>query len=1297
MTLANSQEIKNYLAKEAKTRKLNQEIREKLRQQCLKLELSIDQLESIEEQKEAKETILKNQQLIQALKEKTDQQIEAIYSNGNNLLLAASAGSGKTFVMIERIIDRISRGIRLTDLFISTFTNLATNELKERLEKILRAKLGKSTDLEEKKKFRQALNDLPNSDIMTMDSFSGKLIRNYYYQLDIDPNFRLLNDQTEIENLKEELFISLENNFLNEVYSGFNKKDFAQLIRNFSNDRNDQGFFNTILQIHRFAESTPDPIKWLEDDMLSGYQKYKSFKDFPSDLTIEFTRYLQKFTNYLKELVASDVILWGKKDHQWKLEMLNRRIEKYDTYINSLSEGQDIETIIDSFIPIVKTDDGKQLLTLRQIKDDDARINYPIIKSEFDDIYQKVLLVYRHKSVIESYNSNFEILTKYLQKFSILFYRKYLETKLKKGLLEYGDINHLAIKLLRDNPDILANYKEKYVEIMVDEYQDTNHMQDTMLNLLSNGKNRFMVGDVKQSIYGFRLADPNLFLEKQSVYTSTDKGQVIRLKENFRSHQEVLYFTNAIFEKLFDYQLTNMEYDEDEHLKFGNLTFPKEVDSTNYPELLIYQKDKSKQLIDFDDYGVESGEIEIVAQKIMELIQSGVKAQEIAILVRNRNQNATIETILTNHDIPVVLLDGKANYLQSIEIKVMLATLRAINNPYSDIDLVALMRSPMFNFNEDELMKIRLQNRFSKYYDALICAKELTGEDSNLISNELKQKILDFLAILNSWRDFRVTHSIYELLLKIYREKYYLDYVGGLTRGAQRQANLQALLTRAKSFEINGYKGLFQFIHFIDSYLQRSNDLEEAPIEKKADAVRVMTIHKSKGLEFPYVFIVNMAGKFNKGDLKKNTIITRENGVAIKALLPYARTLIEMETLPYTINKMIKEKSLIAEEMRLLYVALTRAEKKLYLSGTVTSSSKTAKTTDVAFGTAKSTFFDNWKNKIDEKTGILSDTLRLSDNFLNWIGGILWSIEEPLGKEFVSEKIGAKVIIYTDQDIVPTIETRKAKVSFNVFDTLTQPFEAEQTWIEEARFAKQILDSVESYNQSNLLNIQMPTIQTPSAIKKRYETLLSDCTQPAALINTSFDFPIFTPDVGKLSGAEFGSLTHELLQKIDFTSENLEMEISRIISNNTSNLDEEEIVKITFFFQKIVIFFTENLLGKKIVNAAKTGELHREQPFSMLVDTTVINNIDFNHVIYTENDNHVLIKGVIDGYFELDDELILFDYKTDHNVSRETLIQRYRKQVEVYARALGESINHSKKIRSYLIALSMEPIEVIEI
>lgn len=1297
MTLANNQEIKQFIAKEAKIRQSNEKIREKLKQQSMELEQSLNRSDLADKQQEIKQVILKNNEVIQTLKEKTDQQIEAIYSNGNNLLLAASAGSGKTFVMIERIIDRISRGVRLTDLFISTFTNLATNELKERLEKILRAKLLESTDIDEKKRFRQALNDLPNSDIMTMDSFSGKLIRNYYYLLDIDPNFRLLNDQTEIENLKEEIFVSLENSFLNEEHPGFTKVNFSQLIRNFSNDRSDQGFLNVILQIQRFAESTSNPIKWLEDDMLNGYKKYNNFKDLPQELIEDFTNALLNLTDYIKGLIKSDVILWGKKDHHWKIEMLTKRLEQYDKYIILLNNGQDVSDIINSFIPIGKTDDGKQLLTLRQIKDDDERINYPVIKAEFDEVYKKFLMVFNNKSVIESYNDYFKILTKYLQQFSILFYRKYLETKLEKGLLEYGDINHLAIKLLYDNPDILAIYKEKYVEIMVDEYQDTNHMQDTLLNLLSNGKNRFMVGDVKQSIYGFRLADPNLFLEKQSIYANTNEGQVIRLKENFRSHQEVLYFTNSIFEKLFDYQLTNMEYNEDEHLKFGNLIFPKEVDSDNYPELLIYQKDKSKQLIDTEDSDVEFGEIEIVAQKINELIQSGVSAKEIAILVRNRNQNATIESILTNHDIPVVLLDGKANYLQSIEIKVMLATLRAINNPYSDIDLVALMRSPMFKFNEDELMRIRLQNRYSKFYDALICAKELSETTSDLISKELNLKISNFLLVLNSWRDFRVTHSIYELLLKIYQEKYYLDYVGGLTRGAQRQANLQALLTRAKSFEINGYKGLFQFIRFIDSYLQRSNDLEEAPIEKKDDAVRVMTIHKSKGLEFPYVFIVNLAGKFNKGDLKKNTIITRENGAAIKALVPYSHSLIEMETIPYTVNKMIKEKSLIAEEMRLLYVALTRAEKKLYLSGTVTSSSQTLKSIDEAFGTAESSFFDSWKNKIDEKTGILLDSLRLSDNFLNWIGGILWSVENPVGKEFISENVGVKVNIYTENEINQTIESQENLVSFNIFDTLTQPFEAEQTWIEEARCAKQILDSSEIYNQNNLINIQMPTIQTPSAIKKRYESLLSDCAQPLTLTNTSFDFPVFNPRDENLSGAEFGSLIHDLLQKINFTTIDLKTEVSNIIFSNTDKLNQEEIAKITQFFQKIVDFFTDSLLGRNIVNAAIAGTLHREQPFSMLVDTTIINDIDFKQEIYTEYNNHVLIKGVIDGYFELDDEIILFDYKTDRNVSRETLVQRYQKQIEVYAKALSESLNHVAKIKSYLIALNMEPVEVIEI
>ncbi|MDR1568598.1 MAG: helicase-exonuclease AddAB subunit AddA [Streptococcaceae bacterium] len=1301
MNLASKDEIDKKIDLEEQRRFENQKTRNRMKQKIEEIKDLLNQ-QTAEEFPDKKKELEELQKELKNLHEKTEQQIEAIYDNGQNLLLAASAGSGKTFVMVERILDRIARGVRLSELFISTFTNLATAELKERLEVVIRKKLLQATNMEEKHLYHQALTDLPTADILTIDSFSGRLVREYYYLLDIDPNFRLLNDTTEIVNLKEKIFRELEEELLSGKNKIITKENFAKLIRNFSNDRSDIGLFEVINQIHTFAESNAEPIGWLETEMLKGYEKYKTFDQVPGNLVADLSDTLLDFADYLKIMLTEELIIFGKKDHETKINLLNIRVKKYEEAADLLLRKKPVEEILSNLIPINKTEDGKQLLTTRQIKDDYAKDVFVKKRGNFTKKEKRIVQIYQHRKTIEKFTNNFEILTKILQDFSLLFYQRFLQAKIQQGLLEYADINHFAIQLLKENVDILRFYREKYVEVMVDEYQDINRMQEKLLELLSNGDNRFMVGDIKQSIYGFRLADPNLFIDKQKKYQNVNEkeGKLIRLKENFRSHQEVINFTNVIFEHLFDETLTNMTYDEDEKLKFGNLALPSKTRASNYPELLIYHNDRSKKIIE-EEEGIEAGEFEIIGSKIKELLKNGVQADEIAILVRNRSKNAEIESILDRYGIPVNLLDGKANYLQSIEIQVIFSTLRAINNPYSDIDLVALMRSPMFRFNEDELMRIRLQKQYAKFYEAVLKSLQPDAKNQKLIESPLRNKIESFLKVFNNWRDFRVTHSIYDLILKIYQEKYYLDFVGGLSRGKQRQANLQALLTRAKIFEQNGYKGLLLFIKLIDSYLEKSNDLEEVPTEKKDNAVQVLTIHKSKGLEFPYVFVVNLGKQINRKDLQNKVIITREVGVGIKAIVPHYQALIEMETIPYTVSKMVKERTLVAEEMRLLYVAFTRAEKKLFLTATVSSSKQLKTAFDENFGTASSKVFDKWRDKIDGNSGLLSDDLRLGNSIIDWIGGIIWSLENPDKDSFISDNLGVNVKIFTDEDIQLTNQNeKKASVSFDAFNLLTKSFDNEQDWINLARKAKNILDSSENYNQKNLSIIQMPTIQTPSTVKKRYEYFLEN-TLPKTTKEFLPTFDLEVPNFEQqfLTPTEIGNLLHEILQRIDFSNENILKSIKQAFADATCDItvDIDEI--LTKYRQKIVNFFTKDCLGQKIIHASKESRFFREQPFAMLVNASTVGDLDFTKEVYSVGEQHVLIKGVIDGYLLTDDEIIVIDYKTDRRVSRETLVQRYHKQLEVYAKALSESMKNTKKVRSFIIALGIndERVEVIEI
>lgn len=1170
----------------------------------------------------------------------TPEQEEAIHSQGHNILVSASAGSGKTFVMANRIVEKIKNGIDIESLFISTFTKKAAAELRMRLEKDLKKASYTSQDSGEKQRIKLALQKLPHADIGTMDSFTQKLLRENFNRVDIDPNFRILADQTESDLLKQEVFDELIEQYLSEhpeikETAKIDKKTFEKLVKNFSRDRNIKGFQSVVYTVYRFASATENPENWLNNEFLKGFEFYQRFSDLPESFSENVLLQLKNFILDLQKALT-EKNLTGKT-----LEKAQIVVDNQEYLLGSLTRRDYLQ-----FTEIFRSLDFSRW----SLKKDEilAESFKSVIGTKTDPgLVRNFLEKIKHLSTIEKYQPEAKVLAENLQKFVLYFYNVYLERKRSENAFEYSDIAHFAIKILEENSDVATAYRNKYSEIMIDEYQDTSHVQEAMLRLLSkNGDgtdNLFMVGDIKQSIYGFRLADPSLFLKKYTAYADEENpNQLIRLKENFRSRGEVLSFTNEVFKHLMDEEVGEMIYGEEEELVQGNLVdYPQQLDENFYPQLLLYEEealeDESEQMSD--------GEIKIVAQKIKELIASdeNLEYKDIALLVRSKTQNNKIEDILKAYDIPVVLDEGRVDFLKSLEVTLILDVLRAIDNPLYDIPLVATLRSPMFNFTEDELTRISLNaGSDTRFW------QKLQLSDGELINKELKAKINSFLERFTSWRKLVNEVSIHELLWKIYTETYYMDYVGALPNGELRQANLHALSIRAESYESAGYKGLFRFIKMIDKFMEQNNDLASVNIKLPQNAVRVMTFHKSKGLEFDVVFLMNLQTKFNQKDLRDSVILTRENGLgmkytadlkneaAVETEFPYA--LVKMETLPYLVNKDLKRNAMLSEEMRVLYVAFTRAKKKLYMVGKI-------KPKDLEkYGEAKL------------EKGILPLKYRQAANgFQHWLLALQKAHKLPMNFKVIKaadlQGIDKKFTVYPDFKKL----SEDAKKFDKIMDSLS-----------DVKQARAILD----YQYPKLAATKLSSIQTPSQVKKRsYEKQLElGNVLPSSEYERVKQLEMLDFGQHKITAAEIGSATHSFMQYADFSRPNL-FDFQQTLDQ--MNLVDE--VKNKIDLPKILTLFDTDF-GKLLVD--NVDRTTKEAPFSMLKTDEVAQE-------------QYIVRGICDGFIKFEDKIILFDYKTDYFSNTAQIVEikkNYEVQMELYADALRKAYDVNQ-VDKYLILL----------
>lgn len=1190
---------------------------------------------------------------------KTAEQIEAIYTAGQNILVSASAGSGKTFVMAERILDQLTRGVEISQLFISTFTVKAATELKERLEKKISQQIQETDDVDLKQHLGRQLADLPNSAIGTMDSFTQKFLGKHGYLIDIAPNFRILQNESEQLILKNEVFHQV----FEDHYQGENKESFSRLVKNFAGrGKDERGLRQQVYKIYDFLQSTSSPKKWLSNSFLKGFEE-ADFVIEKDKLTEQIKQALWDLESFLRYHLDNDAKEFPKATY---LENVLLVLDEIGS-LNQESDSQAYQAVLTRVVAISKEKNGRALANssrkadLKPLADaynEERKAQFAKLGQLADQI---TILDYQ-----ERYHGDTWELSKTFQTFMSDFVEAYRERKRQENAFEFADISHYTIEILENFPQVRKAYQERFHEVMVDEYQDTNHIQERMLELLSNGHNRFMVGDIKQSIYRFRQADPQIFNEKFQRYAQNPKeGKLILLKENFRSSLEVLSATNDVFGRLMDQEVGEINYDSMHQLVFANTKLTPNPD--NKAEFLIYDKNDSGQEEEESDVDTKlTGEMRLVIKEILKLHrEKGVVFKEIALLTSSRSRNDQILLALSEYGIPVKTDGEQNNYLQSLEVQVMLDTLRVIHNPLQDYALVALMKSPMFGFDEDELARLSLQKAEDKVqenlYEKLVNAQKQATSQKDLIHKELAEKLNQFMDILDSWRLYAKTHSLYDLIWKIYNDRFYYDYVGALPNGPARQANLYALALRADQFEKSNFKGLSRFIRMIDQVLEAQHDLASVAVAPPKDAVELMTIHKSKGLEFPYVFILNLDQDFNKQDSMSDVILSRQNGLGVKYIAKvetgaveahYPKTLkLSIPSLTYTQNEKELQLASYSEQMRLLYVAMTRAERKLYLVGKGSREKLEAKEYPAANN-----------GKLD------SNTRLQARNFQDWI----WAITKVFAKDNLNFSYR-----FVGEDQL----TREAIGELENKSPLQDSSQADNRQSETIKEALEMLKEVEVYNTLHRAAIELPSVQTPSQIKKFYEPVMdmegvqiANKTQsPEKKI--SFDLPDFSTKE-KVTGAEIGSATHELMQRIDLSQQPTLASLAETLKQ----VQTSPVVREKINLSKILAFF-DTPLGQEIL--ANTSHLFREQPFSMLKRDQ-------------KSREDFVVRGILDGYLLFEDRIVLFDYKTDRYDQPSQLIDRYRGQLALYGEALSRAYS-IQNIEKYLILLGKDEVQVVKV
>lgn len=1242
------------------------------------------------------------------------------------LLVAAAAGSGKTAVLVERIITRLKdmeNPLSVQELMVVTFTKAAAAEMSARIGVALAKAMESTDDKALQARLERQLNLLPSAHISTLHSFCQWVIRSYFYKLDIPPTARIGNE-AEMALLKQEVLENLlKEAYEHNTYGIFDLSDF------FSDDKSDAGLQDKVLSLYEFAMSQSNPDGW----MRHAVEPYKAAQE--QDLRDT---------------------LWGRAmwdDQQTEIDRIADRIEQMEPLLESpvgpkkwdkvyqeqlaalaqlkgaqtWSDMVDVCRNLDTFTKASFTSLGK---ALEKGEVDGALADeFKSLGSQNKDSLKgmKNGLFHIDESVLQQQFKDQYPLIHNLVELTIAFHKAYDEAKKEQGIMDFSDLEHLCLALLvepgtEDDPqpsEVALELQDTFKEIMVDEYQDTNGVQETIINLISRVDNRFYVGDVKQAIYSFRMADSSLFMNKYNTYGLMNDAveRRIDLAKNFRSHENILTTTNFIFYQIMTQEAAELDYGEKESLIPGRIVEEAPSDWVGGAvELHLLDTSDTNRSDETDGDSETAGdepennerELDFIIQKIKELHASKKQVQnadgsfrqiqwrDFAVLRRSlAGWGTRAVAAMRQAGIPAVV-NERDGYFEAQEIQLLLSLLQIIDNPEQDLPMAAVLHSGLVGLDANELGALRLTGDGSLWSVMPLYAEQAQDE-----------RLLQFLAHIERWRTLSRRHGVADLLWDVYETLDYVNYVGAMPNGLVRRANVMALYERAKGFESSGFRGLFRFLRFVESLRDSNQDMAVANVVTEADdVVRLMTIHKSKGLEFPVVFLSGVQKKFNTMDFNSPLLVDKNGGIGLKGYYPDIR--VSYPSMPWLYCKSIKSDAMKAEEQRILYVALTRARDKLFLTGYINKEIKKEKGVGAHIKHAALT----------QTQALGADLIKAGNSYLHWLliafarhldgGASLRNIIELEGEtnfDLLDRQCQVKVEIH-DGSLYGDLDY-KADVDETTINTVRVLGKVNDVALPEEivqRFA---------FTYPNLIAAKTTAKISVSELKRRFAerdaeavsatdvsmqqkpviscNITEDTTGENAILDTSIptinETELADSVFGRkplaiaaadevVTGAQWGTLMHEAMQWLPvkkYTQTSMTDMLDSLQAEGKFSDEERSLLS-----DRSLYGFFNSDLGQRLI-ASKRVE--RELPFSMLFD---------GNRVYpdVENGERLFLQGIIDTAFVEDDQWVLVDYKTDRVKSGDELIRRYKIQMDLYKEALERLTNMPVKA-SYIYSFRL--------
>ncbi|WMJ86182.1 helicase-exonuclease AddAB subunit AddA [Anaerocolumna sp. MB42-C2] len=1226
----------------------------------------------------------------------TSEQQKVIDLRNRNILVSAAAGSGKTAVLVERIISMITEGdnpIDIDRLLIVTFTNAAAAEMRERIGEAIEKKIAEMPD---NIHLQKQVTLVHSAQITTIHSFCLSVIRNHFNSIDLDPAFRIA-DEAELTLIKSDVISDLLENYYEE-----GEADFLDFIESFSSGKSDGGIEELILRLFNFSTSYPWPEEWLEEK--KGTFSINTLEEMKaSDWMGALLNYLKTVSNDLVIRCREAISICEEADGPGAY---TAALKSDETLLLSLSELNDYDDYADllngfSFARL----SGKKEEGVSEEKKNQVKVIRDEIKKAIGDLCKNYFFQSTEEMLndIKAMGGPVTVLINLCKDFS----EKYAKRKSEKNIVDFSDLEHFALNILVQKKDgemaptpAADELCEFYAEIMIDEYQDSNLVQETILNSICRERygnpNLFMVGDVKQSIYRFRLARPEIFMEKYDTYDLEDsKHQRIDLHKNFRSRSVVLDSINFIFEQIMTKKLGNILYDEQAALypgaDFGEQTEGvsadtevilvsvepalKEMDRDRITEKVTGEENETEE----NEYTAKEIEARAIAKRMKELTDSKkglmvfdkkdkiyrrAKYGDIVILLRTMSNWAEIfaDTLaaegITSHT------ETQSGYFSTLEIRTVLNLLKIIDNPRQDIPFTAILRSPIVGLTSNELALIRIPRRRISMYEA---AQEYTEEGSD----ELSDKLSKFMVKLDRYRDMVFHYSIHELILKVLEDTGYYNYAAAMPAGEKRRANIDMLVQRAIRFEGSSYSGLFHFVRYIEKLHKYDIDFGEAKIAgENDDTVKIMSIHKSKGLEFPIVFLAGMGKSFNNQDSRSNLLIHPDLGIGIDYIDHKLRI-----KAPTLVKKVIQKELVLenlGEELRVLYVAMTRAKEKLILTGGVKDSAK---------------LLTKWGSICRQKEKQLL-YYQLS-NAASYLDFLIPSLMRYRGFEEILKEIGIR------QDLSNTLYNADTRISIKQYsyeqaaeyEYMTQLYNKVNQndfidWNTERIYNEEVRNTIYSYMEYQYpyqTETNIHTKLTVSELKRLSQYEAEDFGVPMKGTTGSgkeIPVPNFSKDTDITRGADLGTLYHTVLEALDLTKVRSRMDIEETLLDLVHRGKIKETDKLVLDIDKLYLFIGSSV-AVRMRKAAESGGLYKERQFVMGLKACEINSS-------LKSEETVLVQGVIDVYFEEDGKWVLLDYKTDvvNGTDGEAqLIRRYRVQLDYYQKALEQLTGKKVKER----------------